>query len=183
MKFKIKPAKPKLIKKTTLKRFLIKRTIYYVLPNVFFNFIIAYASFKELGYTHFFSGEQNLARLTLPMALFLPVVLTIDILKRVTDAAGQGAIEFTVDEQLNIKKLMTKLSILHGLITCSLVLSLLFLGQYNFSKEYKLDATAMAVVVGILAGILSVIFVYLPVWRLRRWMSRRVNTVTLEINN
>ncbi|WP_228445532.1 hypothetical protein [Chryseobacterium nakagawai] len=111
------------------------------------------------------------------MALFLPVVLTIDIIKRVTDAAGQGAIEFTVDEQLNIKKLMTKLSILHGVITCSLVLTMLFLGQYNFSKDYKLDATAMAVVVGTLAGILSVVFVYLPVWRLRRWMCRKVTVV------
>lgn len=90
MKFKIKPKPPKKLKKTTLKRFLLKRMIYYVLPNVFFNFIIAYASFKELGYTHFFSGEQNLARLTLPMALFLPVVLTIDILKRVTDAADKA---------------------------------------------------------------------------------------------
>ncbi|WP_333597800.1 hypothetical protein [Chryseobacterium flavum] len=172
MKFKIKPAPPKKLKKTTLKRFLIKRMIYYVLPNVFFNFIIAYASFQELGYTHFFSGTQNLARLTLPMSLFLPVVLTIDIIKRVTDAAGQGAIEFTVDEQLNIKKLMTRLSILHGVITCSLVLAMLFLGQYNFSKDYKLDATAMAVVVGVLAGVQSVIFVYLPVWRLKKWMCR-----------
>ncbi|MDR3023470.1 hypothetical protein [Chryseobacterium sp.] len=116
------------------------------------------------------------------MAIFLPVVLTIDIIKRVTDAASQEAIEFTVDEQLNIKKLMTKLSILHGLITGSLVLSLLFIGQYNFSKEYKLDATAMAVVVGVLAGILSVVFVYLPVWRLRRWMCRRAQTVVVDLN-
>ncbi|MDN3692108.1 hypothetical protein QWZ06_07470 [Chryseobacterium tructae] len=114
------------------------------------------------------------------MALFLPVVLTIDIIKRVTDAAGQGAIEFTVDEALNIKKLMTKLSILHGVITCSLVLAMLFLGQYNFSKDYRLDATAMAVVVGILAGVLSVVFVYLPVWRLRRWMCRRNQVVIAE---
>ncbi len=72
---------------------------------------------------------------------------------------------------------MTKLSILHGLITGSLVLSLLFFAQYNFSKEYKLDATAMAVVVGVLAGILSVVFVYLPVWRLRRWMLERVDMI------
>ncbi|KMQ61995.1 hypothetical protein ACM40_06665 [Chryseobacterium sp. BLS98] len=180
MKFKLKPPPPKKLKKTTLKRFLIKRTIYYVLPNVFFNFIIAYASFQELGYTHFFSGTQNLARLTLPMAIFLPVVLTIDIIKRVTDAASQEAIEFTVDEQLNIKKLMTKLSILHGLITGSLVFSLLFIGQYNFSKDYKLDATAMAVLVGVLAGMLSVVFVYVPVWRLRKWMCRRVTVLTLQ---
>lgn len=173
MKFKLKPASPKKIRKTTLRRFLIRRTIYYVLPNVFFNFIIAYASFKELGYTHFFSGTQNLARLTLPMAVFLPVVLTIDIINRVIIASEQGAIEFTVDGQLNKKKLMTKLSILHGAVTGLLVLSVLLLAQYNLSEYYKLDDMAMAVVVGMLAGVLSVVFVYLPVWRLRRWMGRR----------
>ncbi|MCT2406106.1 hypothetical protein NZD88_00880 [Chryseobacterium antibioticum] len=174
MKFKLKPAQPKKLKKTTLKRFLIKRTIYYVLPNVFFNFIIAYASFQELGYTHFFSGTQNLARLTLPMAIFLPVVLTIDIINRVIIASEQGAIEFTVDDQLNKKKLMTKLSIVHGLITGLLVLSVLMLAQFSLSKYYKLDATAMAVLVGVLAGILSVIFVYLPMKRLRRYLCRSV---------
>ncbi|WP_265129994.1 hypothetical protein [Chryseobacterium oranimense] len=180
MKFKLKPPPPKKLRKTTLKRFLIRRTIYYVLPNVFFNFIIAYASFQELGYTHFFSGTQNLARLTLPMAIFLPVVLTIDIINRVIIASEQGAIEFTVDEQLNKKKLMTKLSILHGVITGLLVLSVLLLAQYNWSEYYKLDATAMAVVVGVLAGVLSVVFVYLPVWRLRRWMCRREAILVLE---
>lgn len=180
MKLKFKPAPPKQLKKTTLRRFLIKRTIYYVLPNVFFNFIIAYASFQELGYTHFFSGTQNLARLTLPMAIFLPVVLTVDIINRVIIASEQGAIEFTVDDQLNKKKLMTKLSILHGIITGLLVLSLLFFAQYNLSKYYKLDATAMAILVGVLAGVLSVIFVYLPVWRLRRWMCRRITTIHIN---
>lgn len=174
MKFKFKPPPPKKLKKTTLKRFLIRRTVFYVLPNVFFNFIIAYASFQELGYTHFFSGTQNLARLTLPMAIFLPVVLTIDIINRVIIAAEQKAIEFTVDDQLNKKRLMMKLSILHGVVTGSLVLSALLLAQYNLSEYYKLDATAMAVVVGVLAGVLSVVFVYLPVWRLRRWMCRHV---------
>lgn len=168
MKFKIKKAQPKPIKKTTLNRFLRKRMIIYVLPNVFFNFIIAYASFNELGYTHFFEGTQCLARLTLPMAIFLPVVLTIDIIKRVNDAASQNAIEFAVDDQLNLKKLMTKLSILHGLTTGLFVLSSLLFAQFILSEFYKLNATAMAILVGILAGLLSVLFTYLPIFKLKK---------------
>jgi uncharacterized protein YneF (UPF0154 family) len=181
MKFKIKKAQPKLIKKTTLNRFLRKRMIYYVLPNVFFNFIIAYASFKELGYTHFFEGTQCLARLTLPMAIFLPVVLTIDIIKRVTDAADQKAIEFAVDNQLNLKKLMTKLSILHGLVTGSFVLSCLLFAQLILSKYYKLDATAMAVVVGVLAGLISILFTYLPIRRLKKHLHKNTVTVSSDL--
>lgn len=167
----------KIKKKTTLKRFLIKRTLYYVLPNMFLNFIIAYASFRDLGYTHFFAGTQNLARLTLPMATFLPVILTIDIIKRVTVAAEEGTIEFMVDDNLNTKKLMTKLSILNGIITGLLVLSMLILAQYSLSKNYKLDAMAMAILVGLLAGILSAIFVYLPIKKLRKHLYKPMSTV------
>ncbi|KPH13195.1 hypothetical protein AMQ68_12000 [Chryseobacterium sp. ERMR1:04] len=186
MKLTMKSArtkKIKKIKKTTLNRFLRKRMIYYVLPNVFFNFIIAYASFNELGYTHFFAGTQCLARLTLPMAIFLPVVLTIDIIKRVTDASEQGAIEFMVDEKLNIKKLMTKLSILHGIITGLLVLCFLLLGQLSLSKYHKLDALEMAILVGVLAGLLSVLFTYLPIRKLRTHLYKPVTVINSEISN
>ncbi len=174
MKFKIKKAQPKPLKKTTLNRFLRKRMLIYVLPNVFFNFIIAYASFNELGYTHFFACTQSLARLTLPMAIFLPVVLTIDIIKRVADAANQRAIEFEVDDELNLKKLMTKWSILHGFITGSFVLSCLLFAQFILSKYYKLDPTAMAVLVGTLAGVLSVLFTYLPIRILKNYLNKSV---------
>ncbi|WP_426277821.1 hypothetical protein ACN9MN_00840 [Chryseobacterium sp. S-02] len=172
MKFKIKKAQPKPLKKTTLNRFLRKRMLIYLLPNVVFNFIIAYASFNELGYTHFFACTQSLARLTLPMAIFLPVVLTIDIIKRVTDAAHQKAIEFEMDDQLNLKKLMTRLSILNGFVTGSFVLSSLVFAQFILSKYYKLDPTAMAVLVGSLAGILSVLFTYLPIRKLKNYLYK-----------
>lgn len=183
MKFKIKKAQPKPLKKTTLNRFLRKRMLIYLIPNVFFNFIIAYASFNELGYTHFFACTQSLARLTLPMAIFLPVVLTIDIIKRVTDAAHQKAIEFEVDEQLNLKKLLTKLSILHGVISGSLVLSSLLFAQFILSKYYKLDPTAMAILVGTLAGILSVLFTYLPVKILKNYLYKPMILDSIETHN
>ncbi|PJJ66561.1 hypothetical protein [Chryseobacterium geocarposphaerae] len=183
MKFKIKKAQPKPLKKTTLNRFLKKRMLIYLIPNVFFNFIIAYASFNELGYTHFFACTQSLARLTLPMAIFLPVVLTIDIIKRVTDAAHQKAIEFEVDDQLNLKKLLTKLSILNGLVTGVLVLSSLLFAQFILSKYYKLNPTAMAILVGSLAGILSVLFTYLPIRTLKNYLNKRVILDSVEVNN
>lgn len=183
MKFKIKKAQPKPLKKTTLNRFLKKRMLIYLIPNVFFNFIIAYASFNELGYTHFFACTQSLARLTLPMAIFLPVVLTIDIIKRVTDAAHQKAIEFEVDDQLNLKKLLTRLSILNGLVTGLLVLSSLLFAQFILSKYYKLNPTAMAILVGSLAGILSILFTYLPIRTLKNYLNKRVILDSVEVNN
>lgn len=166
MKLKTKKLQSKIIKKTTLSRFLRKRMIYYILPNVFFNFIIAYASFNELGYTHFFEGTQCLARLTLPMALFLPIVLTVDIIKRVTEAAEKKAIEFAIDEEFNLKKTITQLSVFYGIVSATFIFCGLVLGQLILSRDYKLDATAMALLIGILAALLSIVFTYLPIKKL-----------------
>ncbi|CAA9195984.1 hypothetical protein [Flavobacterium collinsii] len=160
-----KAAQPK---KTTLKRFLRKRAIYYILPNVGFNFIIAYASFQELGYTHFFAGPQSLARLTLPMALFLPVILTMDIIKRVIVAAEQKSIEVAIDPKLNKNRFIAKLCLIHGIVTSLLVLAVLLAAQQSLTVHHKLNPTLMAILDAILAGVLSILFTYLPIYRLKK---------------
>ena len=174
-------AETKKIKKTTLRRFLRKRAIYYILPNVFFNFLVAYASFQELGYTHFFAGPQSLARLTLPMSIFLPVVLTMDIIKRVIAAIEQESIELTLDNELNRNRFIMKLCIIHGFVTGLFVFICLLLAQYNLSTHYKLNATAMAILDALLAGVLSILFTYLPIKKLRKHLSESsLKTQTIE---
>ena len=168
-------------RKTTLERFLLKRMIYYVLPNVLFNFIIAYASFQELGYTHFFAGSQSLARLTLPMAIFLPVVLTMDIIKRVIAAMEQGRIELMVDENLNRKRFIMRLCILHGITMGFLLLMILTIGQYLFSAQYKLDALWMAILDGGIAGLFSVLFTYLPIQRLKKHLKKPLVNASVKV--
>ncbi|MGO3807558.1 MAG: hypothetical protein ACTJHT_14780 [Sphingobacterium sp.] len=157
---------------TTLSRFLCRRAVLYVLPNVVFNFVIAYASFAELGYTHFFAGSQSLARLIMPMAIFLPVILTMDIIKRVITAADKKLIEFTVDTELDQRKFITKMCMVHGISAGLLVLCILLFGQYCLSSTYKLGATAMSIVDGVLAGLFSLLFTYLPVRKLRRHLNK-----------
>lgn len=170
-------------KKTTLKRFLRKRAIYYILPNVFFNFIIAYASFQELGYTHFFAGPQSLARLTLPMAIFLPVILTMDIIKRVIVAAEQEAIEVTIDNNLNKNRFIAKLCVLHGIITGLLVLFVLLIAQQILTVNHKLDPTIMAILEAVLAGLLSILFTYLPIYRLKKHLHNPPPKVPIEADD
>ena len=161
--------------KTTLKRFLRKRAIYYILPNVFFNFIIAYASFQELGYTHFFTGPQSLARLTLPMSIFLPVILTMDIINRVIVAAEKEAIEVAIDRNLNKNRFITKLCLVHGIITGLLVLAILLAAQQSLTVNHKLDPTIMAILDAVLAGLLSILFTYLPIYRLKKHLYKPVS--------
>lgn len=165
--------------KTTLKRFLRKRAIYYILPNVFFNFIIAYTSFQELGYTHFFTGPQSLARLTLPMSIFLPVILTMDIINRVIVAAEKEAIEVAIDRNLNKNRFITKLCLLHGIITGLLVLAILLAAQQSLTVNHKLDSTIMAILDAVLAGLLSILFTYLPIYRLKKHLYKPVSKVQI----
>jgi hypothetical protein len=170
-------------KKTSLKRFLRKRAIYYILPNVCFNFIIAYASFQELGYTHFFAGPQSLARLTLPMAIFLPVILTMDIINRVIVASKQELIEVAIDHKLNKNKFITKLCLLHGIATGLLVFAVLLLAQQSLTVNHKLDPTLMALLDAVLAGLLSILFTYLPIYRLKKHFHQPLSKVQIETAN
>ncbi|WP_400261533.1 hypothetical protein ACFX5U_16895 [Sphingobacterium sp. SG20118] len=182
MKFKFPSPRPKKIAKTTLRLFLRKRMMYYVVPNIVFNTLVAYASFQEVGYTHFFAGSQSLARLTLPMAIFLPLILTVDIIKRVSEAADQGAIEYRIVDELNKNRFMAKLAIMHALSTGLLILSFLVLAQLSLSEYYKLDPAPMAILDGFLAGILSVLFTYLPIRKLKKHFYKPVSIVTVNEN-
>lgn len=182
MRLKIKPPRQKIIAKTTLQRFLRKRMLYYVIPNITFNTLVAYASFQEIGYTYFFAGPQSLARLTLPMAIFLPLILTIDIIKRVSVASDQGAIEYRIDEELNKNKFMAKWSIIHALITGLAILGILLLAQYSLSSQYQLSPLPMAILDGMLAGLLSVLFTYLPIRKLKRYLYKPKPEVIVTTN-
>jgi hypothetical protein len=173
-------AKPK---KTSLKRFLRKRAIYYIIPNVCFNFIVAYASFQELGYTHFFAGPQSLARLTLPMAIFLPVILTMDIINRVIVAAEKESIEVAIDHTLNKNRFITKLCLLHGIVTGLLVLAVLLLAQQSLTVNHKLDPTLMALLDAVLAGLLSILFTYLPIYRLKKHLHEPPPKMQIEVDD
>jgi hypothetical protein len=158
--------------KTTLKRFVLKRLVYYIIPNIVFNTVIAYASFNKLGHTCLFEGEQSVARLTLPMALFLPFIITLDIIKRTIQATEQGTLDLMLDESLVKNKFMLQMSIVNGLGTFLLILTVMLGAQLALPAHYKLDATVMAFLDGVLAAILSIIFTYLPIRKLRKHMFK-----------
>ncbi|MGF7037447.1 hypothetical protein [Mucilaginibacter lappiensis] len=159
--------------KTTLKRFLRKKLLYYIIPNIFFNTLIAYASFAKLGYAYLFAGEQNLARLTLPMSLFIPFIITFDILKKTILLSEQGAIDLAVDDNLNKNKFIFQMATIHGLCVLLFVLALMFGVQLNLPEHYSFNGTLLAFLDGLLAGLYSVIFTYLPIKKLKKYMFKQ----------
>lgn len=158
--------------KITLKQLVLKRLPYYIIPNIVFNTLIAYASFSKLGYACLFEGEQSVARLTLPMALFLPFIITLDIIKRTIEATEKGTLDFAFDENLVKKKFMLQMSIINGLSSFLLILLIMLGAQLSLPPQYKFDATIMAFIDGLLAAILSVIFAYLPFKKLKKHLFK-----------
>jgi hypothetical protein len=159
--------------KTTLKRFLRKKLLYYIIPNIFFNTLIAYASFAKLGYAYLFEGEQSLARLTLPMSLFLPFILTFDILKKTMQAIEQGVIDVVLDESLNKNKFIMQMAIINGLGSLLLILTIMLCAQLSLPAHYKFNATGMAILDGSLAALFSITFTYLPIKKLKKYMFKQ----------
>jgi hypothetical protein len=159
--------------KTTLKRFLRKKLLYYIIPNIFFNTLIAYASFAKLGYAYLFAGEQSLARLLLPMSLFIPFIITFDILKKTILLSEQGAIDLVVDDNLNKNKFIFQMATIHGLCVLLFVLALMFGVQLSLPEHYSFNGTPLAVLDGLLAGLYSIIFTYLPIKKLKKHMFRQ----------
>jgi hypothetical protein len=166
------PDKP--IQKTTLRRFAQKKLLQYIIPNIFFNTIIAYASFAKLGYTHLFEGQQSLARLTLPMSLFLPFILTLDILKKTILAVEQGALDLSISDDLNKNKFAMQTAIINGVSTLLIVVAVMLIAQLSLPAHYKLNGPIMAYIDGSLAAAYSIIFTYFPIRKLRKYMSKQV---------
>ena len=166
------PEKP--IHKTTLRRFAQKKLLQYIIPNIFFNTIIAYASFAKLGYTHLFEGEQSMARLTLPMSLFLPFILSLDILKKTILAVEQGALDLSISHDLNKNKFAMQTAIINGVGTLLLVLAVMLIAQISLPAHYKFNGPIMAYLDGSLAAAYSIIFTYFPIRKLRKYMSKQV---------
>jgi hypothetical protein len=154
--------------KATLRRFLRKKLLHYIIPNIFFNTLIAYASFSKLGYACLFSGEQSLARLLLPMSLFLPFIITFDILKKTMVLSEQGSIELVLNENLNKNKFIFKMATINGLCVALLILALMFIVKLNLPGHYSFNGNLLAVLDGFLAGLYSVIFTYLPIKKLKK---------------
>jgi hypothetical protein len=106
------------------------------------------------------------------MALFLPFIITLDIIKRTIQATEQDTLDLVLDESLIKNKFMLQMSIINGLSAFLLVLVVMLGAQLTLPAHYKLDATIMALLDGLLAAILSIIFTYLPIRKLKKHMFK-----------
>jgi hypothetical protein len=155
-------------KEITLKRFLRKNLLYYIVPNTVFNTIIPYFSFTDLNAVHLFAGEQNLARFILPMAFFLPFIITFDILKKTITLSEKGHSEIVLPEGFKKNKFIFQMAGINGFCTVSFVFAVMLGLHFGLPGLYNYNGTILAVLLGLTAGVFSVLFTYLPIKKLKK---------------
>ncbi|QNK63120.1 hypothetical protein H7F33_00920 [Pedobacter sp. PAMC26386] len=156
-------------KEITLKRFLRKNLLYYIIPNVVFNTIIPYFSFTDLHAVHLFEGEQNLARFILPMAFFLPFIITFDILKKTITLSEKGHSEIILPEGFKKIRFIFQMAGINGFCTVSFVFAVMMVLHFGFPELYNYNGAILAVLLGLTAGIFSILFTYLPIKKLKKY--------------
>lgn len=148
-----------------IRRFMRRNLLGYLIPNVLINTGLPYFVFKNMDGVYLFEGTQNLARFLLPMSLFLPFLITFDILRKTFDLFDKGHPGIRIPERLsrNKNKFIVRQAGINAGCSIVLVLVFLFALYLAFPAHYGFNGIALAVLTGFTAGMYSVIFAWLPV--------------------
>lgn len=151
----------------TFKQFVRKRLLIYLIPNLIFNTLIPYATLRELGPVQLFQGEFNVARFLLPMALLLPFIITFDILKKTILFTEEGKAGFVVPEKFTKNKFIFKMAGLIGVSSFSINVLAMVLIHFNVPEGYGFNGTLIAVIIGGMAGVLTLFSALWPIKKLK----------------
>lgn len=149
-------------------RFIKKNLVKYLIPNVLFNTVLPYLTLRNLNTVYFFEGQYCFARFLLPMALFLPFVITFDILKKFTTIFDLTEHHIIIPDHLKKQSFIFKVAGINGLATLFIIAFVMLCIQLSMPKNYGYNGSMLCVFLGIMAGIMSVVFTLLPIRMLLR---------------
>jgi len=146
-----------------LRKLVQKNLLFYFIPNT----IIPYFSFKKFDSVHLFQGENCVARFLLPMVLLLPFIITFDILKKEIALSEEGKAGFVLPDNFTKNKFMFRMAGVNGVITSSVVLAFMLLAQFSIPKDYSFNGDLLSILIGMLAGTLSIVFTLWPIKKVK----------------
>lgn len=148
-----------------LRKFVKKRLLIYLIPNLIFNTVIPYLTLKDMAHVYLFQGEFNVARFLLPMAFFLPFIIVFDMIKKTNLLADQGQAGFTMPEKYTQNKAIFRLA---GISASSIFIAniagmcILHLQNPNHAG---FNGTNLSLFIGAMAGSLTLISI---LWALKK---------------
>ncbi|SEK67765.1 hypothetical protein [Olivibacter domesticus] len=159
------------------KAFLKRKLFWYLVPNLLFNGIIPYFSFENPTAVSLFEGEFCFARFILPMALFVPLAITVDFMKKITEfftTANLG--KLWDDEQVNMRFFLRE-GVYNGLKTFLAILIIMLVVQWLLPAESTFNGLLLACINGILACSLAAYFTLVSVKQINTILEEYVNAV------
>jgi hypothetical protein len=151
-----------------LKKFTKKQLLISIISNVIINGVVPYYNFEDKHAVHLFRGAQPLARFILPMAVFLPFFITLDILKKTIALIEENNAGVLFPAHLPKNKFLFKTSAINATITLSIILCLMLGLHISLPDNYTFDGTVLAIISGLLGGTMAVIFVLQPINKVKK---------------
>ncbi|AOM78511.1 hypothetical protein [Pedobacter steynii] len=152
---------------TALKKFVQKKLLLYIIPNVIFNTTIPYLTLRNLGPVYLFQGEYCFARFLLPMALFLPFIITFDMLRKTIILSEEGKAGFVLPDNFTKNKFMFKMAGANGAASLVVMLAAMLFVQLTVPEGYGFDAAVLSLILGAVAGTLTIISTLWPVKKVK----------------
>lgn len=146
-----------------------------MLPNLIFNGFIPYYSFENPASVALFKGEFCFARFILPMALFIPLAITVDFMKKTTEFIVKTPIGLEKELEGLSTPLFLRLGLLNGLISFVIILLGLLLVQWSIPPKYTFDGILLASFNGILACLIALYYTYWSANKLDSLIQRHSN--------
>lgn len=119
----------------------------YVATNLVFNMLVPYLNFEDPTAVYLFRGEQCIARFALPMALLVPFLISVDILKKIVEAAEKGRAAFQLPHDFRKYRFIISVAVRHTLVI-AVPLTVILLA---LPAERAYGGGIAAVVLGVLA--------------------------------
>ncbi|RQO75107.1 hypothetical protein DBR43_06975 [Pedobacter sp. KBW06] len=150
-----------------LKKFVQKKLLLYIVPNVIFNTVIPYLTLRNLGPVYLFQGEYCFARFLLPMALFLPFIITFDMLRKTIILSEEGKAGFVLPDNFTKNRFMFKMAGVNGAASVTVMFLATFFVQLTVPEGYGFDAVILSLILGAVAGTLTIISTLWPVKKVK----------------
>ena len=159
------------------KAFLKKKLFWYLFPNLIFNGIIPYFSFENPAAVSLFQGEFCFARFILPMALFVPLAITVDFMKKTTDFFATANVgKLWSEEQVNMRFFLRE-GIYNGLKTFLIVLVIMLVVQWSLPTNSTFDGLLLACINGGMACLMAAYFTLVSVKQINTILEEYIDTV------
>ena len=149
------------------KKFILKNVLIYALTNVFFNSVIPYNSFEDPEAVHLFRGTYCIARFLLPLAFFIPLLVTIDTGNKIQALFKKRVPAFELPAGFRYKKFILQESLRNSCLTFILTLCFMTVLHFSLPDGYTFRGLLVSIIMGIYAGAVALYFMNRTMTRLR----------------